>query len=204
TNSTPVFWIEDKEDDEYEATTWGDLSGFDTISKIDTIYFDKDGDITYLVIDKDDTDIEADVEETAAVINAVRLSGNDIVRVDAWINGKLVKNIKVDEIDISKIDGGQLSKGDLVTLLIDEKTGEVVAKDDDKIGIAKRSTPAEFKDLTGRTLTVDTKDKTDAKYRLTSDLVVYDHTGSDVKVKTISDIRNLDDNAYIELYTAVE
>src|SRR5699024_12044728 len=108
-------------DEEYEATTEGDLSGFDTISKIDTIYFDKDGDITYLVIDKDDTDIEADVEETAAVINAVRLSGNDIVRVDAWINGKLVKNIKVDEIDISKIDGGQLSKGDLVTLLIEDR-----------------------------------------------------------------------------------
>ncbi|MCM3760153.1 S-layer homology domain-containing protein [Alkalihalobacillus oceani] len=187
-DATDHDWDDDKSisTGDVEVSTWAeykDETSADEIHEALVYYNDRDN-VTYLVIV--DSDVDSEDADTPALIRSVlRNTDGEIVRFDAYIDGER-QTFRADEILDSEINGiSRLGRGDAVYFAQNSNglVTEIVAAD------TARVTNITDVSAANRTIT-----GTGGTYELVSDGYVLDNTGSNVEVKRLSDLRNLDDN----------
>ena len=192
-DSALVFNTEKYTDDaeDIKISTWKDVDFDEAMSA--TVYAE-DGVVKYMVVQDADNDAEDITTEKALVTEVKKVSGEDELRIKAYVNGvekvfytdtneKLtIEDIDADSATGLDMDDAKALVGKVVELDIDDETGKVV--NESAIAVIAGTT------LADGTVTVSKKEIVSGgtTYRLVSKAKVFEVDGTDVEVMSISDI----------------
>jgi len=192
-DSALVFNTEKYTDDaeDIKISTWKDVDFDEAMSA--TVYAE-DGVVKYMVVQDADNDAEDTTTEKALVTEVKKVSGEDELRIKAYVDGveKVFYTDTNEKLTIEDIDGDSATGldmddakalvGKVVELDIDDETGKVV--NESAIAVIAGTT------LADGTVTVSKKEIVSGgtTYRLVSNAKVFEVDGTDVEVMSISDI----------------
>ncbi|PKM49169.1 MAG: hypothetical protein CVV02_17295 [Firmicutes bacterium HGW-Firmicutes-7] len=162
---------------------WSKITAFDTFAA-GTIYTNDKSEVLYIVVDADDVNLDADTTDVTGLLVSSRTNTDgDVTRATAWVNG-VEKTYTVNKVTVA------LTPGKAYTLSVDDATGNVTDIAPVVVAASELDEEVATVNTSNRTFTVTGNA---VAYKLVSDAVIIDRTGSvnNIKVKTTTDLKKL-------------